>query len=88
MSRREHRSGRPYISSENFEIGDKRKHRSATQTVEVLPERFVEIAFDSSTRQYIALGLRAPSRLQLIDLILDDWQWLREAPMPEWETAA
>jgi hypothetical protein len=85
MSRREHRSSRPYTSSENFEIGDKRKHRSATQTVEVLPERFVEVTFDPSTRQYIALGLRAQSRLELIDLILDDWGWLRQ---PEHESEA
>ena len=87
MSRREHRSGRPYISSENFEIGDIRRHRSATQAVEVLPERFVEVSFDPSTRQYMALGLWAPSRLQLIDLILDDWRWLREAPAQESEAA-
>jgi hypothetical protein len=52
--------------------------------VEVLPDRFVDITFDVATRQYTALGLRAPSRLQLIDVILDEWAWLRESPVLEW----
>jgi hypothetical protein len=90
VSRREHRSDRPYRSSESFGIRDEpnshaRRPRPLAQSIEVLPNRFVEIAFDVATRQYVALGLRAQSRLALIDLILDDWGWLRQ---PEYESEA
>jgi hypothetical protein len=82
-------SDRPYTSSENFGIRDersasrRRRPRPLAQTVEVLPDRFAEIVFDVATRQYTALGLRAPSRLQLIELLLDEWAWLRESPAQE-----
>ncbi len=63
---------RPLRESEDYGVYELR-HLRTTQTLELAPGRFVEIRFDPSTREYVALGLRGDSRLAVINKILDDW---------------
>lgn len=87
-------SPRPLRSSEEFGICDDRpngrrdRRRPSTQTVELVPARFVVISYDPITGYFDALGFRATSRLDLIDAIIGDWlrtESVREVLGGTWE---
>lgn len=87
-------SARPLRSSEEFGICDDRpngkrdRRRPSTQTVEVVPSRFVGITYDPLTGYFEALGFQATSRLDLIDAIIGGWlqtETVREVLGGIWE---